>query len=213
MNSLLDLLALTSPWELLAVLLALAYVVLAIQRHVLCWPAAAISAGIYTWLFLHSGLYMESLLQLFYILMAGYGLYNWLTFGKENSQARLTIVSYSGRFHLYWLGFLLVVTAIIALLLARTTQATMVWLDTPTTVFSLFATFLVARRVLENWLYWVVIDAAYVVLFWYKGFYPTAILFAGYTLMALYGYWRWRQDFREQQREQQIEAGQTVQVN
>ncbi|RUO29347.1 nicotinamide mononucleotide transporter [Aliidiomarina sedimenti] len=197
-----ELLALTSQWELLAVLLAAAYVVLAIRQSLWCWPAAAISASIYTGLFIQGSLYMESALQLFYVVMAGYGFYSWVSHRRQHSGSGpgIAITTMGWRTHLLWLTGLTLLSAMLAWLLSRYTDADMVWLDTPTTVFSLFATVLVARRVLENWLYWIVIDFAYVALFWSKGFYPTAVLFAVYTLMAFIGYWRWRQSYQAQQR-------------
>ena len=199
MDKLVTLLALTSGWELLAVLLAAAYVVLAIRQSLWCWPAAAVSASIYTVLFLHSGLVMESALQLFYVLMAGYGFWQWSQLSRKGgvgSNRPLAISTRPWRWHLAWIAALVVCTLLIGCLLALYSRAELVWLDTTTTVFSLFATFLVARKLLENWLYWIIIDLTYVGLFWYKGFYPTAILFAIYTVMACVGYVKWQQQYR-----------------
>ena len=211
MQWIIDLLALTSGWELLAVLLALVYVVFAIRQSLWCWPAAAISASIYTVLFVQGGLYMESLLQIFYVVMAGYGFYRWTQVQAPAQTAsapaslqaepgiKAPIQVYGLNWHLKWIVGILGLTLLIGWLLSRYTQAELVWLDTPTTLFSLFATFLVARKALENWLYWIVIDLTYVALFWVKGFYPTAILFAIYTVMALVGYIKWKQDYQQQE--------------
>lgn len=205
MQVVLDILALTSGWELVAVALAIAYVLLAIQQSLWCWPAAALSASIYTALFVQSGLLMESLLQVFYIVMAGYGYWQWTHARKApkvdtqtHTSNTLPITTRSIAWHMRWLAALSLLSMVVAWLLAQYSRADMVWLDTPTTVFSLFATYLVARKVLENWLYWVAIDVCYVALFWLKGFYPTAILFAIYTVMAMIGYIKWRRDLSEQ---------------
>lgn len=204
MQTILDVLALTSGWELIAVLLAAAYVVLAIRQSLWCWPAAAVSASIYTVLFLHGELYMESLLQVFYVVMAGYGYYQW-NLGRQSGRPEENEISSSFitvqnlAWHIRWGVGILGATLVIGWLLSTYTNAQMVWLDTLTTLFSLFATFLVARKVLENWLYWIVIDATYVALFWVKGYYPTAILFAVYTVMALIGYLRWKQSYQQQE--------------
>lgn len=197
MDKLLELFALTSGWELLAVLLAAVYVVFAIRQSLWCWPAAAISASIYTVLFLQSGLLMESALQAFYVIMAGYGFWQWtrrtVTTDSGSNQAFI-ITTRPWLWHCKWIVGLAVCTLVIGMLLTLYSQAELVWLDTTTTVFSLFATFLVARKLLENWLYWIIIDLTYVGLFWYKGFYPTAILFAVYTIMACLGYLTWRKE-------------------
>lgn len=205
MQTLIDMLALTSGWELVAVALAVAYLLLAIRQSLWCWPAAAISASIYTYLFIHAGLLMESMLQVFYVVMAGYGYWRWsraqrpmIVGSVETNAPTLPVASQPLMWHARWVVVLALISVVIGLLLSRYTSAQMVWLDTPTTVFSLFATFLVARKVLQNWLYWIVIDLTYVGLFWVKGFYPTAILFGFYTLMAVIGYLRWRQDYQQQ---------------
>lgn len=206
-----NLLALTSGWELLAVFLAIVYVIFAIRQSLWCWPAAAISAGIYCVLFVQGGLYMESLLQVFYVVMAGYGLYQWTRVQRSglttasavdpqaSKSGTLPIQIYSLPWHLKWVVLITASTLLVGWLLSRYSQAELVWLDTLTTLFSLFATFLVARKVLENWLYWIVIDMTYVALFWVKGFYPTAILFAIYSVMALVGYIKWKKDYQHQE--------------
>ncbi|MCC5880545.1 MAG: nicotinamide mononucleotide transporter [Idiomarina sp.] len=200
MQWMIDLLALTSGWELLAVLLAIVYVLFAIRQSLWCWPAAAMSASIYTMLFLQGGLYMESLLQVFYVVMAGYGYYQWTRVRHvAGSPTQAPVRQFQLSWHLRWIAAIVAATLIIGWLLSRYTQAELVWLDTPTTLFSLFATFLVARKALENWLYWIVIDITYVALFWVKGFYPTAILFAIYTVMALIGYIKWKKDYQQQE--------------
>ncbi|MGX5914685.1 nicotinamide riboside transporter PnuC [Aliidiomarina sp. Khilg15.8] len=193
MTWLITMLQLSSAWELTAVALAIAYVVLAIRQSLWCWPAAILSAGIYTWLFADGRLYMESLLQVFYIIMAIYGLWQWRQ-GKRNGNGPLPVSERPLRWHLPWIAGLLAASLLLGFVLSVYTTAEQAYLDTLTTVFSLFATYLVARKVLENWLYWIVIDAAYVVLFWSKGFHATALLFALYTIMAAIGFWRWRKD-------------------
>ncbi|RUO18980.1 nicotinamide mononucleotide transporter [Aliidiomarina iranensis] len=203
MDRLLELLALSSPAELVAVSLAIAYVILAIRQSLWCWPAAAISASIYTVLFFTGRLYMESVLQVFYVIMAGYGYWSWVQ-GKATVEAdehgrraqTLAISQLRWQWHAYWGIALLAISLLLGFTLNRYTNADMAYIDTLTTVFSFFATFLVARKVLENWLYWIVIDVVYIGLFWVKGYHATALLFVVYVIMAAIGYWRWRQDFQ-----------------
>lgn len=201
MDNILQLLALSSGAELVAVALAIVYVILAIRQSLWCWPAAAISASIYTVLFFTGKLYMESILQVFYVLMAGYGYWQWRTLkDTAKQQSGSSIRRLSGLWHSKWLLLLTVLSMVLGTVLVWLTDADMPYLDTFTTVFSFFATFLVARKVLENWLYWVVIDVVYIGLFWSKGFYATALLFVVYTVMAAVGYWRWRQAWQAEQK-------------
>ena len=179
--------------EAAAVVLALAYVFLAIRQSFWCWPAAALSAAIYTMLFLEGRLYMESLLQLFYVAMAGYGLWQWKFAGTHG--ASLAVSTRPWRWHIVAVALVVVVSLAVSWLMLRYTNAEEVWLDTLTTVASLLTTWMVARKIVENWLYWVVIDAFYVYLFATKGFTLTAILYALYLAMAAYGFYTWRKSF------------------
>lgn len=176
--------------ETVAVLLALVYVVLAIRQNPWCWLASAFGAAIYMVLFFEGRLFMESFLQLFYVVMAGYGLWAWSQGGNE--KLSLPVTQRTLVWHATALLFILVVTSGIALILYRFTTADAAFLDTLTTVASLVTTWMVARKIAENWLYWVVIDAIYVYLFATKGYYLTAILYSLFLGMAAYGYITWR---------------------
>lgn len=178
--------------EALAVVLGLIYVVLAIRQSPWCWPASALGATIYMVLFFEGRLFMESLLQLFYIFMAGYGLWVWRFGGRASTPLRIT------RRPLVWhakvLVFIALATAIASLLLSRFTEADAVVVDSLTTIASLVTTWMVARKIAENWLYWVVIDAIYVYLFAFKGFYLTALLYTLFLGMAAYGFYSWKKE-------------------
>lgn len=193
MAAFLDALMLSSMWELLAVALAVAYLTLAIRQSLWCWPAAAIGAAIYTILFADARLYMESLLHAFYLVMAGYGFWQWKRGGRGKT-TELKVSQLNWRWHFYSIIVLSLLSLGIVWLLTQYTDAEEVYLDTFTTVFSFFATFLVTKKILETWYYWLVIDSFYVFLFWSKGFYATALLFALYTVMVVVAFWRWRQD-------------------
>jgi nicotinamide mononucleotide transporter len=196
MTWLIEQLALTSPLEGLAVLLALVYLVLAAHQSQWCWLAAAIGCTIYAELMWSARLYMEAGLQVAYVLLAGYGWWQW-QYGA-GQQAAAQQQGFSWRWHVLMLLLMASISAIVALLLIRYTDAEAVWLDSFTTVFSLFATWLLTRKLFSNWLYWLVIDAVYVYLYASKGFVATGGLYAGYLLLVLYAMWQWQ---RQQQTE------------
>lgn len=196
MTWLLEQLVLTSPLEGLAVLLALVYLVLAAHQSQWCWLAAAVSCSIYAELMWNARLYMEAGLQLAYVILAGYGWWQWhYGVGKK---AALQQTGYSWRWHALMLLLMSSISTIVALLLARYTDAEAVWLDSFTTVFSLFATWLLTRKLFSNWLYWLAIDGVYVYLYAAKGFVATGGLYAAYLLLVLYAMWQWQ---RQQQTE------------
>lgn len=184
--------------ETVAVVLALLYVVLAIRENPWCWPASALGATIYMVLFFEGQLLMESLLQFFYVLLALYGLWAW-RFNAQGSQGAaqgaatpLSISTRPLRWHTKMIALILLITAAVSVLLSRFTAADAVVIDSLTTVASLFTTWMVAKKIVENWLYWLVIDAIYVYLFAVKGFFLTALLYTLFLGMAAYGYRAWK---------------------
>ena len=183
----------TLPWlELLAMLLALAYVILAAFGSIWCWPAAFISTAIYTYIFYDVSLLMDSALNIYYLLMALYGFWLWRKDNSNDEQQSLIIVSWPLSFHLK-AGFILtILTLILGYLMANYTSAHFPYLDTFTTVFAVFATYLVTQKVLENWLYWLLIDAVSIYLYLAKDLMPTVVLFSIYIVIATFGYLKWQ---------------------
>jgi nicotinamide mononucleotide transporter len=86
---------------------------------------------------------------------------------------------------------------VLGYVIANYTPAAFPYLDTFTTVFAVFATYLVTQKVLENWLYWVVIDAISIYLYIEKGLIPTTVLFIIYVIIAAYGYFKWQAIYRQ----------------
>lgn len=184
------------PWlELIAMLLALAYVILAAVGSIWCWPAAFISTALYTVIFYDVLLLMDSALNVYYLVMAVYGFWVWQKDASTNQNPNnlaLTIVSWQLSFHIKTCLFLTVVSVGLGYIMANYTPADFPYLDTFTTVFAVFATYLVTQKVLENWLYWVVIDAVSIYLYQAKDLMPTVVLFSLYTVIATFGYLKWQ---------------------
>ena len=79
--------------------------------------------------------------------------------------------------------------------MANYTKADFAYLDTFTTVFAVFATYMLTKKVLENWLYWVIIDSVSIYIYINKGFYLTAILFVVYTILAIFAFKQWKEEY------------------
>lgn len=184
-----------SYWEYIAVALGLAYLVFVMVESLWAWPCAFISTFIYTLLFWNGALLMESLLNFYYLAMAVYGFYCWKN-GREKKA--LAITSWKLNTHLLIIALTSVIAAVLGFIMENYTHADFAYLDSFTTCFAVMTTYLVAKKVLENWLYWLVIDAASIYLYLQKGYYPTVVLFAIYTGMVIWGYLQWRQHFQSQ---------------
>ncbi len=184
--------ALSLP-EIVAVALAIAYLLLAIRQNIWCWACAAVSTAIYVYLFVDAKLYMESALNGFYFLMAGYGWYAWRS-GTAQS-AELPVSVWPIRVHAVAILSVAVLSGLSGFLLQRFTDAALPYIDSLTTFAAVWTTFLVARKVLENWWYWLVIDAASVAIYWSRGLELTALLFVLYLVMIPFGLLSWRRSF------------------
>jgi nicotinamide mononucleotide transporter len=183
-----------SAWEAAAVLLGVAYLLLAMRESLWCWYAAFISTGIFLVLFWDVGLLMESGLQVYYLAMAVYGWWQWRQGGED--KAELAISSWGARQHMAALLAVLLVSAASGALLQQFTSAALPYLDSFTTWGSILTTWMVARKILENWLYWLVIDSVSIYLYLDRELYLTALLFAAYLIIVLFGYRKWLQHYR-----------------
>jgi len=183
-----------SPWEAAAVLLGIAYLLLAMRESLWCWYAAFASTAIFLLLFWQVNLLMESALQVYYLGMAVYGWWQWQrgSAGREE----LAISRWGARQHLLGVGAVLAVSVLSGSLLQQYSEAALPFIDSFTTWGSVLTTWMVARKILENWLYWLVIDSVSIYLYLDRELYLTALLFAAYLIIAVFGYRKWLLHYR-----------------
>jgi nicotinamide mononucleotide transporter len=172
--------------ESVAVFFSILYVILAAKESVLCWWAAAISVTLYVYIYFSVQLYAETGLQFFYLFMAFYGYYNW---DKKERSLQISALNISSHFTVLILGAIL--TFLMGFYFTTYTNAKMPIVDSFTTVFSILATYMVVKKILGNWLYWIVIDTVSVYLFYSRDLHLTSLLFTIYTIIAIFGYFSW----------------------
>ncbi len=182
--------------EIIAVVSAIAYLGFAIRQQIVCWLFAAISTAIYIGLFIEAKLYMESLLNLFYLVMAGYGWYVWRSGGTDDQDR--PVVIWPRNTHLVAIVALGFLSALSGYLLSNYSDAAFPYVDSLTTWFAVWGTFLVARKVLENWWYWLLIDIASVFIYWSRDLQLTSLLFVVYVIMIPFGLVSWTKSMHEQ---------------
>lgn len=181
----------TSIWEAIGVITALLYLMFATARSQWCWLFAFISSSIYVAVMWRAQLVMDTLLSVFYVIMAVYGYWQWQR-GKTD-EGDLQIVSWRWQYHVAAIVSVIVVSAInVWVLKNHVSIARSPWLDSLVTWGSVLTTFMVTRRVIENWLYWIVVDGVAAYLYYTRGLHVTALLFVAYVLMVIYGYFNWR---------------------
>lgn len=193
LTELVEQLSVQSKWEWLAFTLALAYVWLAAKQYIWCWPAAFVSTSIYTWLFWEVSLPFHVVLNAYYVAMAVYGWWQW----NQPKKAEGRVVQWSIVKHLTAICLLAAMSLSLSYLARQVLDAEYLYLDAFITVFSVFTTYLVTQKVVENWLYWMVINSFATFLYFQKGLYPTSLLYALYMVFAIYGYMSWRKDAQQ----------------
>jgi len=182
-------------WELIAVALGILYLILAMREHIACWYAAFASTCIFLFLFYDVSLLMESALQLYYLAMAVYGWWHWRH--PPALTGKLAISRFSSKQHILAISAIALATISSGYLLKQHSSAALPFLDSFTTWGSVLTTWMVARKILENWLYWLVIDSVSIVLYLDRGLYFTALLFVAYVVIVIIGFRQWLQIYRQ----------------
>ena len=186
---------LTENWfEIVAALLAIAYLLLAMRQDARCWIAWIISSLMYLFVMYSAGLYMEAGLQIFYLLMGFYGLYQWQYKLANNETLKIKVWPITTHMMCLTALFLLVITS--GYILSNNTDAASPYIDAFTTWGAIIASYMVAKKILENWIYWFVIDFVSVFLFVSRELYPTALLFCLYLILVIFGYRSWKNEWQ-----------------
>lgn len=188
----------TSQLEIVSVVFGLVYVVLAARENIWCWPAAFIGTGTAVFLFWDASLVMESVLNVYYLAMAIFGWWQWRAGGDNN--AGLLISSWKTRQHLIAIGLISILTLVSGYLLSTRSTAALPYVDSFTTWSAVITTWMVTRKILQNWLYWIVIDLVAMWLFSERGLYLYALLFLLYSLIAVIGHFQWNKKYLCQQK-------------
>ena len=182
--------------EALAVLLAITYLLLAVREKIACWYAAFVSSALFWYIFLDVNLLMESALQIYYVAMAVYGWWQWRRGGQGGVE--LGISRWPLRKHALAILAVLLCGSISGYLLSVHSEARLPYVDSFTTWASVLTTWMVARKLIENWIYWLVIDSISIALYLDRELYLTAFLFGVYLIIVIFGWRSWHLRYRQQ---------------
>ncbi len=184
--------------EVAGVILGLGYVFLSVRQNLLTWPLGILSSLAYVYVFSQSKFYAGMGLQGYYVMISIYGWIHWKR-GEEQPSGGLKV------------SHITTGTAAIAFLAAGTLCAGMywalrTWTDSPvpfadafTTSLGVVATWMMARKILENWIVWLVSDSVAILLYGSRELWPTAFLYLVYWSMAIAGYRQWKLSIGKQE--------------
>lgn len=192
--------------ELAGTLVGLVYLWLEYKASIYLWIASIIMPAIYIFVYYRAGLYADFGINIYYLLASLYGWFTW-RLRKPAAEAETSQQDDSGITHLplrYLLPLLVLFGILftgIGIVLIRWTDSTVPWLDSFTTALSIIALWMLARKYVEQWLAWIAVDAVCCGLYFYKDLYFTAILYGFYTVIAIFGFLKWKQLITQQNNE------------
>lgn len=182
----------TTTWlEIGGFVLAVLMVIGNIREKLWAWPLAIISSLLYFVLFWRSKLYGDATLQLFFMALACWGWLQWRR-GQRTDGSTLYITTLSAPEAIKIVAISVALWAMTGFFLLRFTDTDVPWWDAFPTAVSLVAQFLLARKYLENWIAWMVVNTVSTGLFAYKGLWLTVILYALFIAMSVVGWRAWR---------------------
>ena len=182
--------------EILGVIVGIIYLWLEYRASIYLWIAGIIMPAIYIFVYYDAGLYADFGINIYYLVIALYGWVAWKTgfslFGREKAKGELRITR-TPRSAWAKAAVAYVITQLFtAWLLIEHTDSTVPWADSFTTALSIVGMWMLARKYIEQWWVWCIVDVASSALYIYKGLYFTAVLYAVYAIIAIFGYYKWK---------------------
>jgi nicotinamide mononucleotide transporter len=184
-----------NPLEIVAALFGVVSVFLSVKENIWSWPTAIVNVGLYIIIFFESKLYADTGLQVVYVVLNAYGWYHWLYGGKNRTE--LPVSRTSAKLGAFLVAIGTVSTLLIGTFLAKKTDAALPYVDAATTSTSLVAQWMMTRKLLENWIVWVVVDVVYIGMYIFKSLHVTAVLYLIFLILSAMGYVQWKRSLNE----------------
>ena len=172
------------------------YLWLEYKASIYLWIASVIMPAIYLVVFYDAGLYADTAINIYYLLIALYGFIAWRR--GNNSGAELKISHITVRQTVAMVALYAVLQVVISLLLLNFTDRTVPWFNGLTSALSVVGMWMLARKYIEQWIVWAVVDILSVGLYVYMGLYLTALLYAAYAIIAIFGYRKWQKLMKDE---------------
>lgn len=183
--------------EVLGAILGILYIRFSIRQNIFTWPTGILTSALYIIVFFNSSLYASMMLQFYYVGISVYGWYYWLNGKRDDNKSLLPVQTANKKLWIKLAVIFAVLYVVILFILIRFSDSDVPYLDSLTTSLSIVATWMLAKKYIENWLIWIFADIVSVGLYIFKSLWPTVILFVVYTILAYFGYIEWKKDLKE----------------
>ena len=184
--------------ELLGAILGIAFIFFSIKQNILTWPTGLATSILYIIVFFESKFYADMGLQVYYVGISIYGWYYWIKGKKPENSNTVSVRQTNKNLWLKLIAIALLLYFAILIILLSFTDSDVPFMDSFTTALSIIATWMLAKKYIEQWLIWIFVDIISAGLYIYKELWATVILFAVYTVMAFLGYIEWRKTLKTQ---------------
>ncbi|MBI1308151.1 MAG: hypothetical protein GC181_16230 [Bacteroidetes bacterium] len=191
--------ALSPEWrvwlEYSSVVFNLVFIILVIREHILCWLFGILGSLTLAiiWASDDVRLYSEGILYLLYAL---FGVYGWIHWNRKKDQPKLKVVSKSLQWHSLPFLVAAIGTIVLGFIMSNYTTASIPWVDATTTSFSLLATWMEARKIIEGWYYWIVLNFASIFIYAFKDVNGAVLIMIAYFVLSVVGLIAWRKQLR-----------------
>ncbi len=180
--------------EIIGTIVGIIYLWLEYRASIWLWLASLIMPAIYIFVYYQAGLYADFGINIYYLLASVYGIYKWMAKPTKGTQGELTHIPITKTPKSYYLP-LTIISILLTLILGGTlefaTDSTVPWIDGFTTALSIVGMWMLARKYIEQWWVWGIVDIVSAFLYIYKGLYFTAGLYALYAVIVVFGYRKW----------------------
>jgi len=178
--------------EHVAVACGLANIYLTVRQNIWCWPVGVVMVSLYIYIFYGAKLYSDAGLNVFFLVMQFYGWYQWTRGPVEHARSLAPVTRLSRKGWTWTVAGIVAGTAALGTAMHRLTDAALPYPDAFTTMLSIFAQFLLTRKILDNWTLWIVADIIYVAIYSMKSLYWTAGLYVVFLVLCIQGYREWK---------------------
>jgi len=185
--------------ELIGTISGLIYIYFSVKQNILLWLFGIITSLVYAFVFFSNHLYVNMFLQIYYLGVSAYGWYHWVYGAKEIGKQELPVLKASTKEWFVFSGITIVLFLLIVVIFNSLFSEKISYLDSATSAMSIVATWMLARKYLDQWIIWIITNLVYVIILLKSDMYVTIILYTVYTIMAVIGYLEWKRKFHEQQ--------------
>lgn len=180
--------------ELLGAFFGFMSVYFTIKQKIWCWYFGLLQVVLYCFVFYTAKLYSDVILHIIYIILQFVGWYNWKYGGSNKTELRVTIMTNT----IFLISSTVIITLCVGYMMQTKTDASYPYEDAFIMVASLVAQYLMIKKVLESWFFWIAVDVVAIIIYAYKGLYFTTVLYTLFLIMAIMGYLEWKKAYNEE---------------